>query len=227
MRIIFIHGFGETENIFDKIAPALPGEHIFINLWEALGNQSRPDLNIVVFAKETIQKYSIGPNDIIVGHSLGGKIAWYIKHFNGNRIVQIASWTSQKKIVMPIKNIRLIYWLTKRGLFLNRFAKKYFVNAAYKNKPSREIYEQTFDRLSTGNKNCVINQLRLVLEPVKEPVAVAPDLRIHAKKDKVIRCPDESFEEVSGDHFTLWTEPEKVIAPIRCFLEVDAASGRV
>jgi hypothetical protein len=41
-----------------------------------------------------------------------------------------------------------------------------------------------------------------------------PDLRIHARKDTVIRYPKEPFHEISGDHFTLITNPNEVIEPI-------------
>src|ERR1700733_9373523 len=87
MRIIFIHGFGENESIFSKVAPFIPGEHTFLNIWELLGNKPLPGINVLVFAKSLVEKYNITQQDVIIGHSMGGWIAWYIKHFTGSPIV--------------------------------------------------------------------------------------------------------------------------------------------
>lgn len=75
MKFIFIHGAGEIEKIFKKIAPELPGEHTYISLWNALGTKRIPGLNVVDFCQELIEKYDIHTNDIIIGHSLGGRLA--------------------------------------------------------------------------------------------------------------------------------------------------------
>jgi hypothetical protein len=89
----------------------------------------------------------------------------------------------------------------------------------YQNAPSRSIFESTFEDLIQGNKTNVISQLKLMFEPVPH-IATEPELRIHAHKDTVIKYPREVFYEVSGDHFTLYTQPEEVIKPIRAFLDL-------
>jgi Alpha/beta hydrolase family len=217
MRLVFIHGFGETQGIFDNIAPALPGEQVFVSLWDTLGNEKRPKLNIVDFAKELVHQYKIDRKDIIIGHSLGGWLAYHIKHVNGNRIVQIASWTSPRKIVTPLKNKKLLIWMVKNGLVFNRFTKD-FLTKRYKALPSEALYNDIIDQMINANRTCLTNQLKLVLDTAKEPMDITPDLRIHAKKDIVIRYPDEAFCEVPGDHFTLHTHPGEVITPIQLFL---------
>ena len=219
MRIIFIHGFGENESIFSKIAPFIPGEHIFLNVWELVGNKPLPGLNVLDFTKSLVEKYNITPQDIIIGHSMGGWIAWHIKHFTGSPIVQIASWTDPDRPISPVSNVKVIYWMVRNGLFFNRFIKRRFSSKGYKGKPSRQIYEETFDQLVYGNKQNVINQLRLILTPTTERPTVQPDLRIHARADLVVRPPREPFLEVPGDHFTLYTDPEAVYEPINTFLK--------
>jgi hypothetical protein len=69
MRIILIPGFGEDESIFSKIHDKLPGEKLFLSLWDLLPNKSRKTLNAEVFAKELIGLFQITHNDLIVGHS--------------------------------------------------------------------------------------------------------------------------------------------------------------
>jgi hypothetical protein len=218
MRILFIHGFGENEAIFSQIAPHISGEHIFLNAWTLLGNTPRPTVNVLEFAKEIVQKYAITPQDVVIGHSMGGWIAYHIKHLTGSPIVQIGSWTEADRVILPVSNVRIVYWAVKNGLFFNRFLKERFTAKGYKNKPSEGIYREIFDRLIQGNKGNVINQLRVILTPIAEKITVTPDLRIHARRDLVIRPPRQPFHEVIGDHFTLYTHPELVYEPIVAFL---------
>jgi hypothetical protein len=218
MRIFFIHGFGEDESIFSHIAPHISGEHIFLNAWTLLGDAPRPTVNALEFAKEIVQKYAITPQDVVIGHSMGGWIAYHIKHVAGCPIVQIGAWTEADRVILPLPNTRIVFWAVRNGLFFNRFIKEIFTAIDYKNKPSEGIYRETFDRLIQGNKENAINQLRVVLAPVAEKIMVTPDLRIHARKDLVIRPPREPFHEVIGDHFTLITHPELVYEPIIAFL---------
>jgi len=218
MRIFYIHGFGENEGIFNKISPFVPGEKAFLNVWELLGDAPRPGINVLDFADELVQKYIITKNDVVIGHSMGGWIALHIKYLTGCRIVQIASWTDPTRIVSSFKSPGLYLWLVRHGFIFNRFVKWVSISKNYRDKPSIEIYRDAFDRLMQGNKENVINQLRLILMPVPENVAITPDLRIHALADTIVRPPKEPFYEVPGDHFTLYTHPQMVYEPIVAFL---------
>lgn len=218
IRVFFIAGLGEKDHVFDKIASGLCGEHHFINLWDALGHGKRAELKIVAFSKELISKYNILSSDIIIGHSLGGKLAHHIKHINGNIVVQIASWTDQNKPIVPIKNKKILYWLVRKGITLSPMAKK-FMMKSYHHDDTKVYYEEAYDNLMQGNRNCVVNQFRLLLESAEEPVDVKPDLRIHALNDNIVSFPDEEYVQVSGDHFSLLTHPEEVIEPIRMFID--------
>src|SRR4051812_42225347 len=104
MRIILIAGFGEDESIFEKIQDKLPGERLSLSLWDLLPNKSIKSLNIGVFASELIRRFQISKTDLIIGHSTGGWIALHIKNIVGCPIVQIASWTDERKVIVPIAN---------------------------------------------------------------------------------------------------------------------------
>lgn len=214
MQLFFIPGFGEQPSIFDKINEYFPSQQIFIDNWELLGNQPRPNLNVLIYAQELVEHFNITKEDMVIGHSMGGWIAWHVKHLVGCRVVQIASWTDPKKVVVPFSNPNIIYWITKSGLYLNPITRQFFLWQNYYNKPSSEIYLKVFNTLIKGNKQNVLNQLRVTLNPVNESISVAPDLRIHSKADTTILFPDEPTHEVPGDHFNIWTHPEAVYAPI-------------
>jgi hypothetical protein len=221
-RLIFIPGLGEDETIFHKIHPSIPGEKVFLNKWVLLGNNPRPGLTVLQFAQELVDQFTITREDVIIGHSTGGWVAYHIKHLVHCPIIQIASWTEEHKVVKPISNRHLIYLFVRKGLYFNPLVKRLLIWGKYRNKPSRKIFSEIFDNLIKGNKNNVVNQLRLIFNPVKEKITVKPDLRIHARADSIIRVPDQPFQEVPGDHFSLYTHPEKVYAPIIAFLQVQA-----
>lgn len=219
MRIFFIPGFGEKPNAFDKIAPHIAGDKVFIDCWEEIGDTPRKDINVLKLANELVNKYSITPDDVIIGHSMGGWIAYHTKHVTGCRIIQVASWTKPDRVITPIQNRKIIYWFMRSGLALNRLSLRFMVWKFYRHKPSKDIFAETFGSLVFGNKGNVVNQMRVILEPVTETITVQPDLRIHAKRDNIIRYPKgEECCTVSGDHFTLVTHPEEVYGPINDFL---------
>ena len=50
MRVIFIHGFGENDHPYSvKIAPFIPGEHVFLDVWELLVNKPLPRMERLGF----------------------------------------------------------------------------------------------------------------------------------------------------------------------------------
>ncbi|WP_266367295.1 alpha/beta fold hydrolase [Tellurirhabdus rosea] len=217
-RVFFIPGFGESELVFSKIAPELPGDHTFVDVWSLLGDQPRPTTTVPDFARELIDQYALTPDDLLIGHSMGGWIAYHIKQCVGCPIVQIASWTEADRVAFPLKNLAVVAPLVRAGVVFTPLYKWMTVQLEYKKKPSRSIFEDAFDRLINSPKEAVVNQLRLILTPVKPLKPVVPDLRIHARADTIIKPPKEPFHEVPGDHFTLFTHPETVVAPIRALL---------
>lgn len=214
-RIFYIPGFGEKANIFEKIAPHIQStENIFLDNWELLGDTPRKETDVLQYAKELIAKYNIISSDVIIGHSLGGWIAYHIKHVVNCRIVQIASFTNPALIISPFSNLKIINFMVKSGLYFNRFVMQHFLKKDYSGKPSRDIFIETFMRVENGNKNNVMNQIRLIYKPVHAEIKIIPNLRIHAKGDPLVRAPKEAFHETSGDHFTLYTNPKEVYQPI-------------
>lgn len=222
MRLVFIHGFGENESVFDGIRADLPGEHLCIDLWEALGTNKRPDLGWLDFCQELITKYRILQDDWIIGHSLGGKLAFGLKHLMGNSIVQIASWTDQNKTILPINSPSLLLWMAKNRLMFNAPIKRYLLSM-YNRPDTKVYYSEAYDRLIRESLNCSVNQFRLILEAIPETVSVQPDLRIHARRDNIVRFPDEACHEVPGDHFCLITHPKEVSAAINSMGDFQSA----
>lgn len=219
MRIFFIPGFGEEVSIFNKIQSFIPGEKVFIDNWTLLAYVPEKKLTVLVYAEYLTERFRIKKEDVVIGHSMGGWIALYIKHLVGCRVIQIASWTDSRKVIkVPIER-HLSYWLAKRGCGFHPVILHILVWLNYKNKRSREIFISIFERLRRGNKEIAAKQLMVIFNPVKETAAVTPDLRIHAKADRIIRYPDQAFHEVPGDHFTLFTYPDTVYKPIVDFLK--------
>lgn len=219
MRIFFIPGLGEEISIFDKIEPFIKGEKVFIDNWTLLSNVPEKGLNALIYAEYLIISFQIKKEDAVIGHSMGGWIALHIKHLVGCRIVQIASWTDQRKIItVPIER-NLMYLLAKRGFGFYSWVLRILVWLNYKNKPSREIFIRIFERLRRGDKEIVAKQLMIIFNPVKKPLTVTPDRRIHSKGDNIVKYPDQSFEAVPGDHFALFTHPQTVYLPINSFLK--------
>ncbi|MDQ6813210.1 MAG: alpha/beta hydrolase [Bacteroidota bacterium] len=217
MRIFFIPGLGEEISIFDKILPFIDGEKVFIDNWTLLTEVAEEDLTVMVYASYLIKKFSITVSDVVIGHSLGGWVALHIKHLANCPIVQIASWTDMKKVSIPV-NRHLLYWSARRGIGLNNFVLNILVLLKYRHARSRDIFITIFKRLMTGDKTTLVKQLKVIYNPLKEHVAVIPNLRIHSKTDHIVGPPDEAFEKVPGDHFTLYTHPETVYPLIQKFL---------
>lgn len=215
MRLIFIPGFGEDPFIFDRIQAELPGDKLFLSLWDLLPDRPVRALNVSTFAQELVERYHITRTDLLIGHSTGGWVALHVKQLVGCPIIQLASWTDGRKVVAPIPNRHLVYFAAGSGMYLNRSVMQYLVKNYYHDKPSLPVFERVFGRLISGSRACAVNQLRLIFNPPTAPVSVTPDLRIHARADRIIRFPDGPVYEVPGDHFSLYTYPDEVLAGIR------------
>jgi len=225
MRLFFIPGFGEDPAIFDRIAPHLPGDQVFVDNWPLIGDAPRPDLTALSYAGELVGRFGITARDVTIGHSMGGWIGLHVKHLAGCAVVQIGSWSAPAKVVRPVSNLGLVYWAVRRGLYFNRLVRRLLLRYNYRGKPSAGVFNEVFGNLIRGNKHNVVNQLRIIYSPVPAGLAAQPDLRIHARADAIIGYPDEPALEVPGDHFSLYTHPEEVYKPIRAFLAAHGQHG--
>ena len=224
MRIICIPGLGEDELVFSKILPLLPGNKVVLDTWTLIGNDKRGSFSGMQYAREVVQQLAITNKDIIIGHSLGGLTAWYIKALVGCRIVQISSYTERDRIIFPISNHYFIQSAVWTHAFFNQLIQWLVLRLQYHGKPSEPFVKYVFKRLKNGNEVNVINQLKVALCPLKLE-GVAPDLRIHSVGDLIVRPPKQHYVQVPGDHFNVYTYPNEIAAIINIFLQKHATQN--
>jgi len=219
MRIIFIPGFAEDERIFSHIHPLIPGEKLLLNSWKLFDSRPAADLNVLKFAKDFIETYDITGRDVLIGHSMGGWIAYHVKHFVNCPVIQVASMTKNDRVIPPVFDLPLVYWAIRRRLVFNRFTTWMSSFGMYHHRESRDIFMYCAKLLEKGNTEIIVNQLKVIIRPVDVVLAVQPDLRIHSKEDPILKPPAEPFYNVPGDHFGLYTHPREVAEPIIRFLQ--------
>jgi hypothetical protein len=219
MRIIFIPGFGEDELCFSNLAPLIPGEKLVLNTWDIAGDQPRGNTDAHELAKELMGHYNITVNDLVIGHSMGGWIAYYLKHFTGCRIIQISSYTNPRRIYFPFENRLIIEGGVRSHIVFNPITRWLIVKLQYHHKPSEDFLKYVFNRIMRGNENNVINQLKVALTRVTLVPNVEPDLRIHSKGDLIVRPPKQPYYEVPGDHFSLYTHANFTAVAINNYID--------
>lgn len=84
------------------------------------------------------------------------------------------------------------------------------------------MHAQLTDSMASHHRPYVYQQLQVLFAPAP-PLTVAPDLRLHARHDNIIRPPDEPFVEIPGDHFSHVLYPEATAVAVREFWERMAA----
>jgi esterase/lipase len=219
MKLLFIHGFVEDHTIFNEVRKTITqGEQIALDLEKELADwhDAPENLDVQKMASYLIEKYKITAQDCVIGHSMGGWIAAYMKQESGCKAILLASLTDQQKLITPLTNLTLIKYLLKFGIFQSS-AMESFLKKEYKFQESKKLYDSLIDGLIKMDKKILFQQCQILFEKV-EPVTITPDLRIHAKKDNIVRFPDENFVEVSGDHFSLIYHTQQVVSAIQKIL---------
>lgn len=215
-RLLLLPGYTEDCTIFGPLLPLLPpfAEVVPVELEEELAHW-RPagKLNVVVLARHLAARHHIGPTDVLIGHSMGGWIAAYLKELTGATAILLSSFTDQAKIVSAVRSPLLLKLYALSGLIQSDFMSQRF-KRRYRSDESRALYAQLVDQMPRYRRRYVAQQLQVLFAPVP-PLAVAPDLRLHALRDTVIRPPDEPFVEVPGDHFAHYFYPQLVADSIR------------
>lgn len=219
MRLILIHGYFEDPSIFDNLASLLlPATLQPIDLKEEWARwKPNGPVNARQLAQYLADYYEIRPDDVVIGHSMGGWIAINIKEVCGAKAIQLASWTDQKKINFPVTNLTALKWMLATGLTQSTWLRDY-VKKQYPFAESKELYVRFVDEGRHFPKAYVYWQQQILFAPVPL-LTVKPDLRVHARRDNIVFRPDEPFTEVPGDHFCLHYHPDEVAEPIKQTLE--------
>lgn len=216
MKILFIHGFVEDHTIFNEVRKTIiQGEQIAIDLEKVLASwhNAPEDLNVQKMASYLIEKYQITAQDCVIGHSMGGWIASYMKEECGCKAILLASLTDQKKLITPLTNLTLIKYLIKFGIFQSSTMDS-FLKKGYKFQESKKLYDGLIDGLIKMDKKILYQQSQILFVKPK-PLTTTPELRVHARKDNIVCFPDEEFIEVSGDHFSLIYHTKQVVNAIQ------------
>lgn len=167
-------------------------------------------------ARQLAITYAIGPDDVVIGHSMGGWIAAHLKALTGATVIQLNSWTNPRKINAPTRNLRVFKAFVDSGLYQHKWVIGIAKNAA-RFWTSRDRVQASLDRLAVIDPAYLYWQYQLIFSPVAPPSNL-PDLRIHSRRDPVIRPPDEPYVTVPGDHVAHWGYPAEVGSAITTFL---------
>lgn len=223
MKILFIHGFVENRTIFDELRKYITdGEQFALNLEEefAAWKNVPSEMDVIKLASHLIGKYNINAEDVVIGHSMGGWIASHIKQITACKAILLASFTDQSKITLPINSLWALKFLVNSGLLQSNLAVSYF-KKAYPFPETKPLHDSLLDFLAICNQTYLMQQLEVLFKKV-DPLTIEPDLRIHAKKDNIVRYPDESYHEVPGDHFSLIFHTKEVVSIINKQLSVSS-----
>ena len=214
-RLLLLPGYLEDAGIFENLRPRLPAglpvevidnEMVFAS-WRP---RDRPDVGQL--ARHVAAQFQIGPADVLIGHSMGGWLAIHLKQLTGARAILINSFTDQRKIVSAIRHPRLLGFYVWTGLMQSRWMRARF-KRDYRRDESRALHAGLVDGLARHRRRFIHQQLQVLFAPAP-PLTVQPDLRLHARRDNVIRPPDEPFIELPGDHFAHVFYPELAAAAI-------------
>lgn len=215
-RLLLLPGYLEDGTIFDTLRPLLPlaAEVLAIELapefvqWRPAGAA-----NVVTFARYLIQRYHIGPQDVLIGHSMGGWIAAHIKAQTGATAVLLSSFTDPRKVVARARNPLLLALYAWSGLGRSRWLRAR-AKREYRFDESRALFGQLADGMARHPRRYVHRQLQVLFAPVP-PLPVQPELRVHARADNVVLPPDEPFVAIPGDHFAHYYYPALVAEAIQ------------
>jgi pimeloyl-ACP methyl ester carboxylesterase len=94
-RLLLLPGYLEDTTVFDTLRPLLPAQSVLAIELEPEFAQWRPTgaANAVTFARHLARRYGIGPDDMLIGHSMGGWLAAHLKAQTGATAVLLSSFT--------------------------------------------------------------------------------------------------------------------------------------
>lgn len=219
-RLLLLPGYTETASIFDPLRPLLPPglQVVPVALDAALaGWRPRGPVNAATVAQRLVEYYQMTARDVLLGHSMGGWLAIHAKQLTGCTALLLSSFTNQGRIVSATRALGRLRLLAYSGLLQSRWMSARF-KQRYRPVESRQLYHQLVDGTGSLRRGHLYQQLQVLFAPAP-PLTVAPDLRLHARADNIIRAPEqEAYVELPGDHFAHYFYPELVAAAIRPFL---------
>lgn len=217
-RLIFIHGNLDVPDSFAMLLPLLPpSKTLCIDLEAAFDKwDGAVPVTVRTVAQRVATAYSIGPEDVLIGHSMGGWIAAHVKELTGASVIQLSSWTDPRKVKAPIRRLGLIRAIINSGVVQHRLCTG-LARQLYPFRRSRTRIRAALDRIQRMNPAYMIWQYELIFAAAP-PLTALPDLRIHDPHDFVISPPDEPFVNVRGNHKLHVTNTPDVAEAIRAFL---------
>lgn len=217
-RIFLLPGFGEDAFSFDEIRPFLTQfELIDVDYRQTLNQFSFPFINVRKFTSQLVKDNKIKLNDKLIGHSMGGFFAHQIREVMGNEICMIASFSHPNKVFHTFPQVpRVTQLAALTGLVKTPFLRNYLLE-----KIKDDGIRQTQSKVMANFDNFTNLQLGLMSEMIYDkikPSKMPNPLRIHSKKDRVVRPPDETYVEIDGGHFCLNLYPKETVAAMKDFL---------
>ena len=210
-RLLLLPGYTEDSGIFDPLRPLLPAGLPVVptELAEALaGWHPAGPVNVATVASRLVAFYHITAADVLLGHSMGGWLAAYVKEQVGCKAVLLSSFTDQRQIVALTRSLSRLRLLVYSGLMQSGWMSGRF-KRRYRRDESRQLYHQLVDSTGRLSRRQLYQQLQVLFAPAP-PLTVQPDLRLHARRDNIIRAPQEVYLEIPGDHFGHYFYPQQV-----------------
>ncbi|MGI4835653.1 MAG: alpha/beta fold hydrolase [Janthinobacterium lividum] len=218
-RLLLLHGYTESSRIFDPLRPLLPPGLAVVAMelpvalasWRPLG-----PVNVASVAQRLAEFYQITPPDVVLGHSMGGWLAAYLKQQTGCTAVLLSGFTDQGRVVAATRGLGLLRLVVYSGLLQSRWLSARF-KRHYRRAESRPLYHQLVDDTRLLSRRHLYQQLQILFAPAP-PLRVAPDLRLHAPGDTIVRPPQEFYLPLAGDHFGHYYYPQQVVAALGPYL---------
>ena len=197
-RIILLSGTGGDRRLFPKPWTDLPGVHP-VDWCEWRGETSLGEI-----AARIIAEQFIGPDDILVGTSLGGMVACEI----ANRtpvagIVLVAGATHPREVIAPLR------WIHP----LIRVVPLRLVQKLVEPRPRLE-FRMFAESDAAFIRNAILAIFRW--KGLRSDNAV-PVLRIHGRHDPVIRCPKDADVILDAGHMVTISHAGECVAAVREF----------
>ena len=217
-RLLLLPGWGEDARIFRNLQPEL-AQHFsqVVNVTYRdvlLGMPARPQPE--AFLERLIELYGIQPDDVVIGHSFGGWVAYQLNGRLGCPTAMLCSLSERRRVRPMLKLFMPVSWVIRLGLFHTSFFQS-FQRMRYRGKPSATEMDIVIQNFSQWSNTEIYQVLALMMQRIRKHEATNL-LRIHAQQDELIRAPREMHVVVPGDHFAPATHPEPILQRLEVWL---------